>query len=319
MGAPSGREFGAFARSHVHVPVATCCATWGLGDAPRSCSASAVRSRNTADVDYDTAVTFVDRRKENEFARNFFLSSLKYASSVTRPSTAYAHITNKEALRLLVQDWASMTNGQTVSAVKRLSYNVRYSDEIVESYEYKDAMETLRARCEQLSDDELTTIVRHLTSLRQRLAECTFYYDLCERLDRECVKRFTQLPINDMLALCDALYELTRKHDSQYIWYAIRKLGNKSGKLTPQQLVQVLFFLNVCRKPPINMYELEYRLEQCLDDLSINELGVATLGFFKTGTPIRSAGLLGRIMRKTIADIERVDSVSVGGIAKLIR
>lgn len=56
-----------------------------------------------------------------------------------------------------------------------------------------------------------------------------------------------------------------------------------------------------------------------MNDLSINELAVATLGFFKTGTKIRNIIFLDEIMKKTIAEIDIVDSVSIGAIFKLIR
>lgn len=305
---PWKRELGVY--------VAPCRVTW-MWRGTRTYS-MAVQHQNF-NLEHNKEATLLESTRENKFAHNLFLNSSKYAQTVMQPSRTHAYVTNEEVLQLLEQDWNLMTSQQILSAVKKLSYNIHYSSKLVDPCRYEDAMNALCANREQLSDQDLMTTIQYLVPLYWHLSECLFYQELCNKLDKECVKRFSQLHINQMLMVCDTLYLLNRRSNSEYIWYAVRKLGNKVNKLSPHHLVQLLFLLNVCRKPPVNMYELEYRLEQCLDDLTINELGVATLGFFKTRTPIRSAQMLGNIMRKTISEIEIADSVSIGGIAKLIR
>lgn len=311
----SKRKSGTVAQfTHINAP-------WRPSCSARSCTVPA--THRDADLECggnQTATSnFSERIKESDYARNLFLSSSKYAASVMSPNTVHAHVTKEQALKLLEQDWTSLSNDELLSAVKRLSYNIQYSDEVINSFKYKNAIEELSSRFQKLTDDKLIVMMKHLVPFREKFQGLRFYHDLCRQLDKECLTRFMLLPINDMLLLCDTLYEINHKPAPEYIWYVIRKLGNKPRKLSPHQLVQVLFFLNVCRKPPINMYELEYYLEQCLDELSINELGVAALGFFKTGSMIRSADLLNRIMHKIINEIEYADSVSIGAIVKLIR
>ncbi|TGZ49278.1 uncharacterized protein [Temnothorax longispinosus] len=264
-----------------------------------------------------------DRIPENTYAHNLFLSSTKYADIVMRPSTTYAYVTNKEALEILEQDWGSMTSAESASAVKKLSYNVCHNDdeEKIDPLKYAKSFSTLNTQ--NLTDDDLMTIMKHLVPLRSHMEKCDFYNSLCGRIDRECIVRFSRLPREKMLYLCDVIYQMVPKvfqqFYSQYIWNSIRQLGNKPHKLSPQQLVQILFFLNIYRKPPINMYELEFQLERCMEDLSINELAVAALGFFKTSTKIRSNDFLKRIIRRTIDEIDTVETVSIAGIIKLVR
>ncbi|XP_012530877.1 uncharacterized protein LOC105833583 [Monomorium pharaonis] len=277
-------------------------------------------------VNEDDIYTVQEYVPENTYAHNFFLNSLKYANTVMQPGTTYACVTNEEALNILEQDWSSITSTETVSAVKKLSYNINQNNEKIEPLKYMKAFNTLNLQ--KLTDNDVMTVMRHLVPFSTYMTQCDFYNNLCERIDRECMIRFLHLPIEKMLYLCDVMYQITPKHGSgayfykfysQYVWYSIRHLGNKPHKLSPEQLVQVLFFLNVYRKPPINMYELEFRLEQCIDDLSIKELAIAALGFFKTRTKIRNKVFLNNIIHKTIAEIDTVDTVSIGGIIKLIR
>jgi len=263
-----------------------------------------------------------ERIPENTYAHNLFLSSMKYANTVMRPSTTHAHVTNREALEILKQDWNSMTGAETVSNIKKLSYNIYHNDnEKLEPLTYSKTFNTLNMQ--KLTDDELMTMMRHLVPFSNHLETHTFYKNLCVRIDRECMIRFLRLPAEKMLYLCDIIYQMTPKiynqYYSQYIWYSIRNLGKKPHKLSPQQLIQILFFLNIYRKPPINMYELEYRLEQCMDELSINEIAIAALGFFKTSTKIRNEDFLNHIIQRTIAEIDMVHTVSIGGIVKLVR
>ncbi|KAL6438043.1 hypothetical protein ACFW04_004361 [Cataglyphis niger] len=266
--------------------------------------------------DYDESIK-PEKMKENEYARNLFLNSICYSKSVMKPITTHAYVTNEEALRLLEQDWSLMTSEEILSAIKKLSYNICHNNnDRIDPLKYMKAFNALRI--EEMSDNDLLIMMRHLVPFRIFLKH-NLYNNFCKCVDGECVKRFLQLTPNEMLLLCDVIYQMMHNNISQYIWYAMRKLGNKPNKLTSKQLVQVLFFLNICRKPPINMYELEYYLERWMNELSINELAIATLGFFKTRTRIRNVIFLEQIMRKTIAEIDIIDSVSIGALFKLIR
>ncbi|KAL0102099.1 hypothetical protein PUN28_018564 [Cardiocondyla obscurior] len=260
---------------------------------------------------------------ENTYAHTLFLNSLKYTNTVMQPNITYAYVQNKEALQILDRDWSTMTSAETTSAVKKLSYNLYHNgNERIDPFKYIKVFNELNTK--NLTNDDLMTIMRHLIPFNKNInySKHVSYTDLCTRINRECIIRFSQLPKQKMLYLCDITYQMTPKthqYSSEFIWHSIRNIGNKPQKLNPQELVQVLFFLNICRRPPINMYELEYRLEQCIDDLSINEVAIAALGFFKTSTKIKSIDLVKNIIQRTINEIDVVDTVSIAAIVKLVR
>ncbi|EZA53791.1 hypothetical protein DMN91_012094 [Ooceraea biroi] len=314
--APTKRKFGILTRLRVQHVVCTC---------STPCRRFVMPIPNRRVDERNERRGLMENVKENDYAHNLFLNSTNYAKSTLQQSLTYAYVTNEEALKILKIKWDEqlMTSEEMLSMVKRLSYNIRCSNERIDSSMYENFFNMLCKQCKNLSNDSLKILMRHVVPFYNQFFNCSFYQNLCQQLDKECVARFAhseiKININEMLLLCDIIYQIMPKSDSSYMWNAMRKLGNKPGKLDHNQLVQVLFFLNVCRKPPINMYELEYRLEQCLDELSINEMGVALLGFFKTGTRIRSTSLLRRIIKKTIATVESIDSMSLGAILKLIR
>jgi len=309
------REFGILTRLRVQ-HVACICSTLH-----REFSTPIANYQQIAD-EHNEVKVFNDKVKENEYAHNLFLQSIHYAKSTMRQNMTYAHVTDEEALKILQKTWDDnqlIVNDEILSMLKKLSHNIYHSKNKINYIMYENFFNMLKKQCRHLSNDNFKRMMRYLVPLRNHLVYYNFYQNLYKELDNECMARFTQLETDEMLLLCDIIYQITNNSHSQYVWHVMRKLGNKPNRLNNHQLVQVLFFLNICRKPSINMYELEYRLEQCLDELSVNELGVSLLGFFKTGTPIRNASLLRRIMRKTITNIEFVDSVSIGAILKLIR
>lgn len=274
-------------------------------------------------ADNETKNLLVDsqeKMRENDYARKLFLNSTHYKNTVMQQNTTYAHITNEEALEILEQKCNLITQDQILMIVKKLSYNILYSKESIDPAKYENIFNMLLSNYQKLSNDDLLTLIKHLVPLRELLQKFRFYQTLCDYLDKECIQRFSNLPINETLLLCDTMYlAMYTPWKNQYIWYSMKKIGAKPHRLSPHELVQVLFFLNICRKPPINMYEFEYCLEQYMDDLSINELGVASLGFFKTGTPFRSGEFLHRIIKKIIAEVDVVDSVSIGALLKQMR
>lgn len=301
---------------------------WVHGALPNKYSTqnvTCIDSERTLGIHPSTPVVEQDKNEnkrmwENEYAHNFFLNSLKYKKIVMQPSTTYAHVTNEEAMKILEYDWNLMTSAETVSAFKKLSYNFSHNnEEKIESLQYIKAFGSLKTG--KLTNDELMTIMRHLVQFDIDIKQCKFYYNLCIRIDRECMKRFLKLPVEQTLYLCDIIYQMTHciNYFSQYMWYSIRTMSNKPHKLNPQQLVQILFFLNTLRKPSVKMYEFEYQLEQCKDELSINELGIAALGFFKTSTKIRSSDFLNYIIQRAAAEINEIHTVSIASIVKLIR
>ncbi|KAL1116213.1 hypothetical protein AAG570_005708 [Ranatra chinensis] len=67
------------------------------------------------------------------------------------------------------------------------------------------------------------------------------------------------------------------------------------------------------------MYELEARLEDSLDLLSVEEIGVATLGFFKTQTVIHGASLQEALIRRIIKEVDTIPEQALVSIIKALR
>lgn len=93
-------------------------------------------------------------------------------------------------------------------------------------------------------------------------------------------------------------------------------------RLPTKQFLHLMFLAGTCRRwhPSINMYNVEYTLEQCLDELSIDEVAIVGAAFFKTQSKIHSTSLLDKIYVKLICNlgIRDLSSVTLSSLLKVI-
>lgn len=92
-------------------------------------------------------------------------------------------------------------------------------------------------------------------------------------------------------------------------------------RLTPKQLVQMMFYANTSRKfsPTISMFDIEQEICSYYNDFNIKELGIVALGFFKTQTPIRNQELVSKLYNSVTNDIDKIKSVELAAFLKVFK
>lgn len=90
--------------------------------------------------------------------------------------------------------------------------------------------------------------------------------------------------------------------------------------MTPKQLVQMMFYANTSRKflPTLPMYDIEQEICAYYNDFNINELGIVSLGFFKTQTPIRNQELVKNLYNSVIKEIANINSIELAAFLKVL-
>lgn len=78
-----------------------------------------------------------------------------------------------------------------------------------------------------------------------------------------------------------------------------------------------MFYLNLSRKATASMFDIEVRFIHYFDELSIDEIGVICIGFFKTETRIHNSKLLEKIYRRTIDSIDDIKGITLVNILKV--
>lgn len=267
----------------------------------------------------DEVISDTFPKVEINYARKVLQSSTYYNNTLVQLDNKYTIVvTDEEVYDILDKNWSEAENHELINALRKLSYNFRNRDTTFQINPNKsiDLFNTLNNRISSLDDTNLEEALKCLIHLRehfQKYLKHTFVL-----VDKECLQRLRSWKIDKLLLMCDIFFLLSL-HYSYFMLKAMGKIGSKSKKLTPKNLVQLLFLINVTRKGLINMYELEVQLEEHLDDLTINELSVVAMGFFKSSNKIRNPHLIRKIINRLIQEITQIDSIALASLVKLLR
>ncbi|KAG7305378.1 hypothetical protein JYU34_009444 [Plutella xylostella] len=170
------------------------------------------------------------------------------------------------------------------------------------------------------SDDELKSLFYALKRWPETpSARSRNYIEVWAALDDECLKRHTEWSTDKILSYLSLFYMLKIIKATDYSQKVLNKLATKAKRLTPAQLVPTFFYVGALRNPPYDMHNLEIQLAQNISLLTVDDLAVTALGFFKSKTPIRSMELISKIIEKIIESSKEIHEISLAALLKLIR
>ncbi|XP_075154840.1 FAST kinase domain-containing protein 5, mitochondrial isoform X2 [Haematobia irritans] len=191
---------------------------------------------------------------------------------------------------------------------------------LISNREFTEFVQQFCDHIHLLTDDQLKESLRAISHLPQEESvRSPNFVHLWNVLDIECCRRIEKWKTDDLLLVCDAWYNLNLARVCDFVWEALRKLGRKVIKMQPNQLVQTMFMCNVMRRSVFDMFDFEANLAKCVKDMTLEELGVMSMGFFKTQTPIRNADLLTYIYERLMCELDRVDDITFVAILKVLR
>ncbi|XP_014282680.1 FAST kinase domain-containing protein 5, mitochondrial isoform X2 [Halyomorpha halys] len=257
--------------------------------------------------------------KENTFSHGIMENISAYNMTVCNLSKDPAYVSqgnilidkhrkNSDPFNITVQELLSLF--ETICHLEDQD-----SDEVFKVFD------AVQKRCHEMDDDQLASV---LGSLKYSTVFESYKNDkltcFWKELDNICIKRWKTWPVQKVFYFIDLWYCLSLLKRSNFVFVSSIRYFNKPQRLSPQQVVQLLFYLNVMRHPTnVSMYKLEYQLEACIENLSIEEIGVAVMGFFKTQNFIRSEKIMNHIIDKTISEIKSVPEITLACILKAFR
>lgn len=101
-----------------------------------------------------------------------------------------------------------------------------------------------------------------------------------------------------------------------YIYAVIDRLTKKADRLTKDQLVNIFFYFNVCRKRAVD-FEYEYALEKEIGNMNVDEIAVVSMGYFKTKTKIKLTPIIESIVQKIKENSKSIHEISLAAIIKV--
>ena len=141
-------------------------------------------------------------------------------------------------------------------------------------------------------------------------------------LDEECCKRSTTWKKDIYLKAASSFLKLKTYNHGLYLQKKIViDLADEVQQMTPQELVMYLTILKQFRKFPktIKKMQIEHRISEVLDSLSIEDLGIVCLAFFECNESIENIELVGRLVERLLTSASSTDDKTVGSMLKLFR
>ncbi|XP_068225597.1 FAST kinase domain-containing protein 5, mitochondrial [Palaemon carinicauda] len=258
---------------------------------------------------------------ENEHAHAILRSLPAYSTTTVgkdNPDSAYY----QHAAYCSGVDWEKCSAQEVADGFIAMSQLCHHQPMDLEDAQHSSLCGELTRKLNQLNDQQLLMILSSLSLWPQTAAVTTPHFvGLWNRLDQVCTQRMKKWDMSQMFLVADHWYALKLSKMSVYNVQMTRLLGRRVGSMEPTQLVQYLFYANLSRKlePFIVMRELEKRLVEVLEHVSIEELGVIAMGFFKTQTFLKSEKLIEAIIDKTQENLEFVSDASLCAILKILR
>lgn len=255
---------------------------------------------------------------EHKIMHLILQDSIYYDKTIFPRMKSNAIVTSEDIEGLYTVDWLHESPENTFNAVKKLAYSYLSGTSLERSL-YDTILEACIKHLPEMQDKQIQILMQCFITLHDVVTVSPVYKKLAKALNTECMKRFYNTDTEQMLLIIDAIYQLNITH-VEFMWRAIRKLFSKVHKLPAKTLVQLFFVLPLINSRSfINMFEVEYRLEQCLHELVADEIGIIARGFFLNKRNISNKALLPLMIDKVMKDATTVNSVTLAAFIKLLR
>lgn len=269
------------------------------------------------------------------FAKEFKDNENRYAHRVLERNPVYSAtiatkdyfadvevISDDEFQNIITKDFNTESAEGAFVSFKKISLYSSKKEHSISEEMFDGLVKALVEKCLQLSDDELIGILACLRKWCPReKASSRNFAELWNAVDKQCSLRMEKWDRNKLLFVADHWYLLHLGRISEFMWHCTVRLSRKPERLTASQLVQCMFYINIRRKfpPHISVYDFEYSLQNCLDQLTLDDLGILAMGFFKSEKPIRSQTLLTELMRRIIDSVDTIHEITLAALLKVIR
>ncbi|XP_037087135.1 FAST kinase domain-containing protein 5, mitochondrial-like [Pollicipes pollicipes] len=259
------------------------------------------------------------REGENEFAHEVMSGLPAYRRTLHYHVLGEERAAGEAAAPGRPAGWGAQAAHSLVSALSRLSVSPGPAALPEDGAPETDG--ALAARCSQYSDDQIVRLLAALLSWPpSSQLDALSFRRLWQALDVECCRRLARWDADRTLLVADLWYRLQVSRLTRYSGLMLERLGRQLRQLTPAQLVQYLFFVNLSRRlGSVKQFDLERKILECLPMLSVDELGIICMSFFKTRTPLRSDELVDAIVYKLLHCVETAKPKTVCAILKLLR
>lgn len=229
-------------------------------------------------------------------------------------------ISNSEFDKLLQEDWSHKKPDELITTFEKLSDYAHCNAFKIDDEQLDSFIDALADNMSEFNDDQLDSICRNLLKWPEtESVSVRNYIEIWGSLDDAIMKKVTNWNIEKTLMFVDNMYNLFLIRRSDFVWKALLKANQKALKLSPKQFVQSMFYFAAYRRSTKEIFDFEIQFSKVFNELSIDEIGVACMGFFKSKTQIRSEDIVSRMIHRVTEEVDTVHEITLCSILKMIR
>lgn len=255
---------------------------------------------------------------ENKYAYDI-MRSKGYAMDIeiNKRSTV---LTKNSLQEILEEKWSKRQPSEIFEAYTKISSYSLENNICISNTMFDNFIDDLTDNISKASDSELVWIFYALNmwpetkSIRTRNL-----IEVWAALDDACLERVNKWSPSETLTFIALFYMLNVSKVSDFCRKGLIKLAAKAKTLTPEQLVQTMFFVGIQRQSPHDVHNLEVQFSNTFSNYSLDELAIISMGFFKSKTPIRCGELTNNIITKIMDNPKDIHEVSLAALLKIIR
>ena len=138
---------------------------------------------------------------------------------------------------------------------------------------------------------------------------------ISSRFDKECIKRAPQFTTEELFKACDFFFYFRDNKRSKYCQKFFSLIQNES--LSEPELILTLFYANLSRNVPQNFVNKALESVSLIaKNLTLEEMAIVCLGFFKTKYQIRNVTFLETLVEKLHCEIDQIEPITVSALFK---
>lgn len=248
------------------------------------------------------------KSKELEAARKIMVAQKTYALRLPKDQDVASKcevITESLSVRQIIKDFKEVI----------AKYNVPTTNIAGELDQIVNEMASM---CNQLDEGELIEVLESFSAIDLPQEHVASFISLRDALSSAFAAKLSDWSVNQILSTCDIWHDIQNGNRTEFASVACDALARYVDTMTAQQIVQSLLNFGWRKFPSTNMDEFEEKLKGYTNGLSLNELGIAAIGFFRTNSHIRSTALVQNIYERMLAeDLLKIDSVMLTLLLKV--
>lgn len=227
---------------------------------------------------------------------------------------------NKHVNFVLENSYSDKSAGEIVDAFEGLSYHCMRTGDCISNDIYDELVKEVIKRLDEVSDEQLLGVLQNLKRFPEtENPQTKNFYLLWRNIDDVCYNRASSWKDPMLLRVCNIWFQLYLSRLGTFTRKAVVKVTRKIERLDAKTFVEVMFYLSLTRTPAVDMVLAEKHFMTVLHQLSLNEIGVVCITYFKTQTKLKSGELLEALYRRTIAEIDTVGDITMVNILKVLR